>query len=245
MKDDEVVNAFIAYLRDNGYPNLCVDRRPDEENRQSKDIDAIAGEFAIEHTSIDTLPNQRGRSDWFKRATGALEKDLPTPRYRLNISLEYDAINKGQNLAAIREALRTWIIEDCPQLTDGRHTLENLPGIPFRLRVTKLSDRPPRIIFNRIAPEDKSLPGRIRKHLEEKEKIKKLAPYKARGLITVLLIESDDIALMNWDIMLKALRKAFPEGLLTGIDRIWYVDTSIATEMEFSDFTELVKEKRG
>lgn len=65
MKDHEVVEAFIAYLRDNGHPNLRVDRRPEEENRRSKDIEAIAGQFAIEHTSIDTLPNQRGKADWF------------------------------------------------------------------------------------------------------------------------------------------------------------------------------------
>ncbi len=245
MKDHEVVEAFVAHLAVNGYPGLGVDKWPERENRRSKDIEAIAGPFAIEHTSIDTLPNQRGKSDWFMRVTGGLEKEIPKPPYRLNIALEYDAIDVGQNWTAIREALKTWIIEDCPQLSDGCHNLDNIPGVPFRLRVKKASDRPPRIIFSRIAPEDESLPGRIRKHLEEKEKIRKLEPYKARGLITVLLIESCDIALMNWDIMFEALRKAFPEGIPLGIDMVWYIDTSIPSELEFKDFTDRLKKQNA
>jgi hypothetical protein len=235
MKDCVVIEIFVAYLRDNGYPDLCIDQIPDKENRQSKDIDAIAGPFAIEHTSIDTLPNQRGKSDWFMRVVGGLE--LPISPYRLNITLEYDAIAEGQNWAAIREAIKTWVIEDCPQLQDGRHTLENLPGIPFRLRVKKASDRPPRIMFSRIESEDESLPDRIRQHLEEKEKIKKLAPYQQLGFITVLLIESDDIALMNSSLMANALRQVFPDGLLPGLDEVWYVDTSISSEIEFQNLT--------
>ncbi len=54
MKDDDVIEAFITYLRDNGYPDLRIDGRPDKENRQSKDIDANAKPFAIEHTLIPT-----------------------------------------------------------------------------------------------------------------------------------------------------------------------------------------------
>jgi hypothetical protein len=244
MKDHEVVEAFVAHLAA-GYPGLKIDECPEDDTSVPQDmrIDAIAGQFAIEHTSIDTLPNQRGKSDWFMRAAGGLEKELPKPPYRLNITLEYDAITIGQNWAAIRKALKTWIIEDSPHLPDGRRTLEDLPGIPFRLRVTKQSGRPPRIIFGRLAPEDKSLPGRICHQLDSK--IKKLALYQRRGLITVLLIESDDIALINDVKMLGAIRSAYPQGLPPGIDRIYYLDTSIPTEMEFRDFTEPVKEKRA
>jgi hypothetical protein len=59
MNDHDVVETFIAYLRMNGYPGLEFGRRPDDENRKSSDIDAIAGPFAIEHTSIDTILDQR------------------------------------------------------------------------------------------------------------------------------------------------------------------------------------------
>jgi len=88
MKDLEVVEEFVALLAVNGYPGLCVEKWPERENRNSPDIDVIAGPFAIEHTSIDTLPNQRGKSDWFMRVVGGLGEELPRLPYRLNIILE-------------------------------------------------------------------------------------------------------------------------------------------------------------
>ena len=43
MDDAEVVAAFVAHLADEGHPGLTVDARPDLDNRDSSDIDAIAG----------------------------------------------------------------------------------------------------------------------------------------------------------------------------------------------------------
>lgn len=47
-----------------------------EKSRKTSDIDAIAGYFAIEHTSIDTLPNQRRDSDWFRKWGSSLRLTL-------------------------------------------------------------------------------------------------------------------------------------------------------------------------
>ncbi len=46
-----------------GHPGLRIDSWPDKENRESSEIDAISGAFAFEHTSVDTLPNQRQDAD--------------------------------------------------------------------------------------------------------------------------------------------------------------------------------------
>jgi hypothetical protein len=97
MNDREVVEAFVAHLGSNGHAGLKVDRRPDEENRGSPDVDAIAGRFVIEHTSVDTVPNQRRDSDWFMRAVGDLERELEVSQARLNITIEYDAVAPGQD----------------------------------------------------------------------------------------------------------------------------------------------------
>ena len=96
MKDYIVIEAFVDYLRDNGFPDLCIDRRPDEENRQSKDIDAIAGQFGIEHTFIPRFQDQKAQEDRFKQAMEGLESELPTPPYELNICSEYYAVKKDR-----------------------------------------------------------------------------------------------------------------------------------------------------
>ena len=236
MSDRDVIDAFVAHLREDGNPSLYVERRPDEENRSSRDIDAIAGRFAIEHTSIDTLPKQRRDADWFMRVAGSLERELVTTLpFRLSITLEYDAVKTGQNWSAIRAELKNWITNESPRLLDGRFILDNLPGIPFRLHVVKSRERPPGVFFARFQPNNDSLSSRVRVAFDRKAE--KLAKYQAPGTTTILLIESDDIALMNDERMLKAILGAFPDGPPAGVDQVWYADTSIASTVPFRELT--------
>jgi hypothetical protein len=236
MNDRDVIDIFISHLRRHGHPGLKVDRRPDDENRNSSDIDAIAGTFAIEHTSIDAIPNQRRNSDWFIQAAGGLDLELPLkPPFRLGITLEYDAITKGQNWAVIRHALKGWITDEAPRLADGHHVLDKIPGVPFRLYITKASDRRPGVFFARFEPDDDTLPARIRQQFDRK--VKKLAKYHSSGKTKVLLVENDDIILMNEWKVLTAIQKIYPCGLPHGVDQIWYSDTSLPDDIEFKDFT--------
>lgn len=236
MNDCEIIDSFVAHLRDRGHPGLRVERRPDKENRDSSDIDAIAGPFAIEHTSIDTLPNQRRDSDWFMRAAGGLEQELESkPPFRLAITLQYDAVGKGQNWTAIRAALKTWVVNEAPRLSDGRSVVTGLPDIPFRLHVVKSSERRPGIFFARFEPGDDTLPARVRQAFDRKAA--KLRKYQIPGITTVLLVENDDIALMNEWKMIEAIRAAYPSGLPPVVDHVWYVDTSIPSALEFREFT--------
>jgi hypothetical protein len=236
MNDRDVINAFIAFLRENGHPGLQVERWPDEENHVSQDIDAIAGHFAIEHTSIDVLPEQRRDSDWFMKAVGGIEDELPCrPAFRLTITIDWDAVRKGQNWASIRQSLKDWIIVGAPQLEDGHHILDHVPGIPFPFHVQKSTGRNPRVICRRFGPDSDSWPDRLRIQLDRKAD--KLAKYHDAERITVLLIENDDIALMNRLDLRNALRSAYPSGHPRGVDQFWFADTSLPSKIQFWDLT--------
>ena len=239
MKDCDVIEAFVAYLRERGHPGLGVDSWPDKENRESSDIDAISGAFALEHTSVDTLPNQRRDADWFTRVVSGLEAELSTsPACRVHVTLEYHAVSTGQDWLAIREALKVWITHEVPHLADGNHGIEDISGVPFRLHVTKASDRPPGLFFARYEPVDDTLSARIRTQFDRKAQ--KLAKYQSEGKTTVLLVENADIALMNAQKMLEAIRRAYPNGLPTGVAELWYADTAIPDDIDFSDFTAML-----
>lgn len=232
ISDCELINAFVVFMQKVYQTDLRVDRWPDKEN--DGDIDAIAGNFALEHTSIDTLPNQRRDSDWFMKAVGNLRQDISfNLPFRLRIILEYDAVKKGQNWAEIRDAIKNWATNEAVHLKDGRHVLSAVPGVPFRLLVTKASDRPSALIIGRLAPDDDTLPDRIREQLTRK--VTKLAKYP--GMTKILLVESEDGFLMNQADMLTAICKAFPDGLPVEVDQLWYADTSIHDSIEFLDFT--------
>ncbi len=133
MKEEDVINAFVGYLRKCGFPGLKVDRWPDkeQENQGTLEIDAIAGPFAIEHTSIDTLQNQRRDSDWFFKVVGGIKEELSWIPIRLTITLEYDAVQTGQDWANIRTKLMTWIKNESIDLPNGRSILRDVQGIPF------------------------------------------------------------------------------------------------------------------
>ena len=72
MKDDKIVDSFVAFLAaTRRMSGLKVDLRPEKE--KDGDIDAVAGPCAIEHTSIDTVPDQRREGAWLGNMLGDLE----------------------------------------------------------------------------------------------------------------------------------------------------------------------------
>jgi len=236
MNDRDLIDAFVTHLREHGHPDLQVDSWPEDDNRNSPDIDAVAGAFAIECTSIDTLSRQRRDSDWFLQVVGGLEQELPRQvPFRLNITLEYGAVKKGQDWTTIRQGLKNWLVNEAQHLPEGRHVLEAVPNVPFRLHVKKAYGRRPGVIFGRFKPDDDTLANRIRELFDEKAN--KLAKYHASGKTTVLLLDSWDYVLMNEWIMFEGIQDAYPDGPPPEVDQIWYADTSIPNEIEFSDFT--------
>ncbi|MGA2227786.1 MAG: hypothetical protein ABSH41_25395 [Syntrophobacteraceae bacterium] len=173
------------------------------------------------------------------KAVGGLEQELSNSlNFRLRITLEYQAVKKGQNWSFIRNALKNWIITGASLLEDGDHVLDRIPGVPFRLHVGKESSRRPKVLFSRFDPGDDTLSDRIREQLLGKAN--KLLKYQGTGKTTLLLVESEDIALMNELKMLAAIRKAFPGGPPPGVDQVWYADTSIPREILFRDFSKLL-----
>lgn len=237
-KPDEkhLLVEFVKYLATQGHPNLRIEKWPDEDNRSEPDIDALAGEFAIEHTSVDTIANQRRDSAWFVQTVGSLEDEfrckLP---FRLILSLPYEGIQRGQDWNKIKKAFRLWISNEADKLSIASHNISEAPGIPFEFRATKRISSRSGLLFSRFAPEDRSFPNRLRSQLNRKAD--KLAPYKKQGKTTVILVESDDIALMDEAIMWDGLRSAYPDGLPSGVDEIWFADTSIPEEILFTDMT--------
>jgi len=164
-----------------------------------------------------------------------LNSELKGIAFRLRITIEYDAVKKGQKWSEIKRALKMWIVRGAPTLIDGRHLIENVPGIPFRMHITKQSDRPPGIFVRRPEPYDNTLAIRVRNLLDRK--IDKLAKYNKPGTTTLLLVESEDTALMNESKMLDVIKESYRHGFPESIDQVWYADTSIRDDIEFCDFT--------
>jgi hypothetical protein len=131
----------------------------------------------------------------------------------------------------LRTALHSWIVDESINLPNGAHNISSIPGVPFEFHARKMSTGNSELLLFRVAIENKDFFSRLRSHLDRK--ITKLAPYKGKGKSTILLVESDDIAFMNEGVMWDSLSDAYPEGLPSGVDNVWFVHTSIPEEVLF------------
>ena len=237
--DRTIVKAFVAHLRKHGQCDLEVDSWPEDARPGTSEIDALAGHLAIEHTSIDTLANQRRDSARFGETVSPLEASLsPLLQFRLRVCFPYDAIAVGQNWAAIRIAVAVWVVLDAGSLADGVHFI-TIPGTTFKSRIDKDSDGEPALVFYRAAAHDPSLAARVREQILRKAS--KLARYSSERRTTVLLVESIDGSLMNQHKMLQAIGQELPQ-LPPAIDQLWYVDAPRGLAAEFFDFTPFLRD---
>ena len=149
MDQDDVIKAFVAYRASTDIPGLVVDSWPDKLNSSTPDIDAIAGNLAIEHTSTEVVDGMREKNDWFMKAAGDLETELnPSMQFRLRINFDYVAVEKGQKWDEIKDALRVWIVNEAPALQAGYgYQVIHAPDVPFDLRVEKVNEESPLLVF--------------------------------------------------------------------------------------------------
>ena len=125
MDENDVIDAFVRHMAHYKVcPNLAVNRWPDKENRTEPEIDAIAGRFAIEHTSIDSVANQRRLDDWYLQVVDGLDRVISDiVDCGFTITLEFHAIAKGMGWCCIRDDLQNWIVDYAPRLGNGNHKI--------------------------------------------------------------------------------------------------------------------------
>ena len=232
--EDKVIISFVHYIADKFYPGLRISEWPDKKSGSSGEIDAIAKStdncIAIEHTSIDSLPNQRRDNARFTQVFVPLEQELcDRTDVRVCLIIPFRALPTGANWDTIRVKLRAWIDREVPMLPSGT-AKHNVAGIPFPVTVRKPTGAP-RLWFARFAEDDPEFVACIQNLVIAKAK--KLKKYKEAGYSTVLLIENSDLANMCLSTMVEAISNAFPSSLPPEVDRIWYADTSIPDSHQF------------
>lgn len=235
MNQDTVIDEFVSHLSKERKDDLEVVSRPDKINRNTEDIDAVISgknnRIALEHTTIDTIPDQREDSNRFNIVFGALEKELKG-QFEGNIHLTAScySIPTGQRWTGLRKEVKSWLVASIPKLPYG-HGFYNIPNTPFRIHIIKKPSKESRFFVGRFSPTDATLPERLAEIIARKER--KLFQYKNKGFETILLIENDDIALMNEGIMADSFKDATKLYNIINLNQVWFADTSIQSELIF------------
>lgn len=210
---------------------------PDEEIRDTKAVDmqfSISGTaYVLEHTRIESFPEQIRDSTKFLQLLGSLETFMPSRLhpgyYRLIVPSE--VMYKTEYSEKESALISKWIEEKARDAPDGDEfeITETPDGISFPVTLVRENDESTTFLIMRSVPdqiEDKRI-ERIRTALENK--CPKLAKAKTEANISILLLESKDIALANERVIARALEAAISAAGVHLPDIILLVETDIGT----------------
>lgn len=224
QQERRIISEWVAIQRSLGVEIQEPEWRDEPHNG---DIEAIAFPFAVEHTSVDSIENQRLYEAHFKTVFQDLHKMTiaPPARIKLSINLEDFVGIDNKNL---RAALILWLQNEAPKLPDGHSRGSQIIDIPVEWRCWKYSNRPPGLYFGLAVDTEKGR-NEIAHLLNRKDQ--KLETYRRQGLTSVVIVESDDFQLMAPDIFLEMAVKANGNQKFS-INQLWFADTSL-DDIEF------------
>lgn len=238
-KEDFAIEAFCKHLSRLADESVYVKSRPDARGQIGEALpDFIlhrgGSEFTIEHTFINSYENQLFYEHLFSKYIKPLDIEETIkqqfPNKLVDIAIPIDAFKRDSQARKFNfdRFLRNLIdAVGRTKETDniGPSVKFEFSETPFPVFISKCKGFGVTFLAQ-IVPTDRE---RVKGHLVKEmgralhRKRKKLKAAKARGERTVLLLDSDDYALLNWEILSKAFSKAARGGtpLFDGIDDIY------------------------
>lgn len=232
MDQDEIICRFIERYNSCQDAQFTITGWPDRVERSQRACDAYAEALgvrplAIEHTNVETFRKQKQDSARFLEVCGVLETELRDAfPYNVRLSIPTFAIQTGTDWSSIRDTLREWLRTQVNDLPVGR-TDHQVKGVPFRITLRK-EDRLSRgfDVARTVPPSletDDELTEIVTAALSNKND--QLQRYRANGDETVLILETDDIALINPGDLYKAFLQASACVPMSNIDQVWMAQT--------------------
>jgi len=234
VDQDDVIRQLVARYNVGAGSAYRVTRWPDKENRSSRDCDAIAEApglpaLAIEHTKVETFSGQSRDGSEFQQILGEVERSLRgTFDYSVDVVIRTSVMPpkarfKRKDLAA---ALCDWLLRELPLLPMGR-SLCSVTGVPFELTICKDSQPPHYFCVSRFVPPGlekrndvvSSVAAVIEDRLRNKDHV--VAKYIQSGCETLLLLESEDIALVSHAILYQGFLRASTTYSVQSIKQVW------------------------
>jgi hypothetical protein len=178
--------------------------------------------YALEHTKIEAYPDQMQDGTHFTDALEHLETSLidVLPKhawYMLVVPTNAFKDVTVKEADAIGEKVSEWVIRTAQLLKPTDRQMEslseNIDGVPFRLTLQAtigISDLYGKLSIARSAPADLEALRASRIEQMLVKKLPKLQVWANDDAHTVLILESEDIALTNHQVVLEALKLCLP-----------------------------------
>ncbi len=135
-------------------------------------------------------------------------------------------IQTGTDWKGIRDTLRAWLLTQVGTLPFGR-TDHQVDGVPFRITIWKERKSARGFGVARMTPPGLDTNDKLIEIVAAalSNKNDQLQKYRTNGDETVLILETDDIALMNHVLLYKAFLQASACTPTPNIDQVWMAQT--------------------
>jgi hypothetical protein len=248
----EVMFAALDALSLRWSERFTVVAFPDEIEREAPAIDLLvagaSGEMAIEHTLVESFPQRIFDDRLFVALAAEVERrltnELPMPgHYR--VVLKPGEIRRRQDIEGVAAAIVDWARTSAPDLQIGdptsapSHIAEGiLAPSGLRVRLERWPGRDGQVLAIRSVPEDLTEQRRERVATAMDRKLPKLAKASEGQCRSLLVLESDDLALGNYVEIASAATVAIEERKDVP-DVICLVETELGADVwlvkEFSE----------
>ena len=209
----DFVRRILSAESDTG---LEITDYPDREDRSGKSVEqrwaSKTHRFAIEHTLVESFVGQLTDDAKFVKLIAPIEEMLAgrlPGTYGLGVDvgastdarLRYDEAQK-QICAAVLEA--------APDLPVGKALTLKIENIPFSVHLFRRSRDGAKILVRRFVSDvEASRLDRVRRALADK--CPKLSAARQDGRLSILALESNDIALANYNVVGLAVQQALQD----------------------------------
>ena len=221
-REDRAIDGWCTVLGRIEKSTITVVEHPDREKPGQDGCDAIVDRkntrHAVEHTSLDTYQRRREDDDRFRKVVlpiaAAIESTFPDSWVELEVPVH--AIPTGEDWKQLRDRLLARCLEAVGSMAiasyhDLTRTRFDWPGeIPFPVWISRqpVGGDAPKCISFRQLPADlhDQRADDVRRALDDKAA--RLQSYQQAGTPTVLLLDMDDVALSNRDVVADAFARA-------------------------------------
>ena len=237
----EVCEAVIRLMEARKGESLTVVGAPDESDRSRKAVDlhirSTRQEYHVEHTLVESFPGQIADGCRIMDLLAPLEKSLEgmLPKGHFTLTVASGATAGATDIGRIQTALERWVLEKAPLLSVQalkRNTYERYRGVPEDVPFEVVLSCDPRLddrfYIYRFAPAEIEGLRRERIRVALDSKCPKLQDAKVRlSSCSVLILESNDIALANHSLIAQAFACEVDKRTNDIPDEAYLVETDI------------------
>jgi hypothetical protein len=252
MKDARMSNESAVCAAVCGFLSLTTGEtvqilsKPDLSHREKKSVDFLIGSttrrWAVEHTRIESFENQiktdRKLAPWARKLEETLIGTLPQPgRYVLIVDCETFSSCKIRERKKASQSVAAWVRSSAVSLPigNGSRIVQLVKGGPPQLpflvqmyRMTTVRSNQGSLRVSLTAPEDLQYlrKARIRRSLTEKCPKLQQMQSKDEELLTILVLESNDLSLANYIDIGRAVAEELPK-VSSAPNEIFLVETEL------------------